>query len=359
MFERDKEELRSLGIPIEVGLRRPRVRGRAGLPRRAVRLRAAGDRPRARGGRRHRAGRPGLAARRARGRDLRRAGQAQGGRRQRRPGGARRRAAHARPRRSRRSSRSGTPPAPARRSRFGYRTLHAATATATRHLQPWGVVSYRGRWYVVGHDTDRDEPRVFRLSRVQGDVRPTASPARSRCPPGTDLRALTESLAPAAGRPHRRGAGPRGRRPRPAPARRAASTGRRRPPGWDRLEVDVRRRPTRSPTRCSATAPTSSSSSPEDVRDARRRAGCGRPRREPRERALMSGARDQVARLLALVPYIQARREVAARRRRPPTSGSARRRSSRTSTCCGSAGCRASAWATSSTSTWTRSRARA
>ena len=44
-----------------------------------------------------------------------------------------------------------------------------APAPATRHLQPWGVVSYRGRWYVVGHDTDRGEPRMFRLSRVQGD----------------------------------------------------------------------------------------------------------------------------------------------------------------------------------------------
>ena len=55
--------------------------------------------------------------------------------------------------------------------RFGYRTLLGAPAPPTRHLQPWGVVSYRGRWYVVGHDTDRGEPRVFRLSRVQGEVR--------------------------------------------------------------------------------------------------------------------------------------------------------------------------------------------
>ena len=38
----------------------------------------------------------------------------------------------------------------------------------TRHLQPWGVVRFSGRWYVVGKDTDRGEERVFRLSRVVG-----------------------------------------------------------------------------------------------------------------------------------------------------------------------------------------------
>ena len=39
-----------------------------------------------------------------------------------------------------------------------------------RTLEPWGVVSWRGRWYVVGHDRDRDAPRCFRLSRIVGEV---------------------------------------------------------------------------------------------------------------------------------------------------------------------------------------------
>ncbi len=81
--------------------------------------------------------------------------------------------------------------------RFDYRTSTAATR-ATRHLQPWGVVSSRGRWYVVGHDTDRDGPRVFRLSRVQGEVRPDGPAGSFEVPAGTDLRAITESLAPPA-----------------------------------------------------------------------------------------------------------------------------------------------------------------
>jgi proteasome accessory factor B len=80
--------------------------------------------------------------------------------------------------------------------RFGYRSTRS-TGTATRHLQPWGVVSFRGRWYVVGHDTDRGEPRVFRLSRVHGDVVEDGPAAAFEVPPGTDLRAVTQALAPA------------------------------------------------------------------------------------------------------------------------------------------------------------------
>ncbi|HYF72327.1 MAG TPA: WYL domain-containing protein [Nocardioides sp.] len=78
---------------------------------------------------------------------------------------------------------------------FQYRRSGATTAT-TRHLQPWGVVRYSGRWYVVGLDTDRGEERVFRLSRVQGEARKTGQPGSYEIPPGTDVRATTLRLAP-------------------------------------------------------------------------------------------------------------------------------------------------------------------
>ena len=78
---------------------------------------------------------------------------------------------------------------------FDYRTAGSREA-ARRHLEPWGVVSYQGRWYVVGHDTDRGAPRLFRLSRVAGEVRFTGSAGSYEVPEGTDVRALTESLAP-------------------------------------------------------------------------------------------------------------------------------------------------------------------
>jgi proteasome accessory factor B len=52
---------------------------------------------------------------------------------------------------------------------FAYRASGETTVVG-RHLQPWGVVSRRGRWYVVGHDLDRAAPRAFRLDRIVGAV---------------------------------------------------------------------------------------------------------------------------------------------------------------------------------------------
>jgi proteasome accessory factor B len=40
----------------------------------------------------------------------------------------------------------------------------------TRTLEPWGLTSKRGHWYVVGHDRDRDAVRAFRADRIDGDV---------------------------------------------------------------------------------------------------------------------------------------------------------------------------------------------
>jgi proteasome accessory factor B len=68
---------------------------------------------------------------------------------------------------------------------------------STRHLQPWGVVRYSGRWYVVGYDTDREAERVFRLSRVQGEARKAGEPGSFEVPPGTDVRSVAKRLAPA------------------------------------------------------------------------------------------------------------------------------------------------------------------
>ena len=78
---------------------------------------------------------------------------------------------------------------------FDYRRVDAS-APAKRHLQPWGVVSARGRWYVVGYDTDRRGSRLFRLSRVLGDVATDGQPGSFVVPEGTDVRALSRSLVP-------------------------------------------------------------------------------------------------------------------------------------------------------------------
>ncbi len=40
-----------------------------------------------------------------------------------------------------------------------------------RRLQPWSVTNWHGRWYVAGFDLDREAPRIFRLGRVDGPVK--------------------------------------------------------------------------------------------------------------------------------------------------------------------------------------------
>jgi proteasome accessory factor B len=68
--------------------------------------------------------------------------------------------------------------------RFDYR-VPERDAPSTRRLQPWGVVGWRGRWYAVGHDLDRDAVRCFRLSRLVGPV--TAVGERGAFTPPADV----------------------------------------------------------------------------------------------------------------------------------------------------------------------------
>ena len=64
----------------------------------------------------------------------------------------------------------------ARAVRFDY-VKSGSGAAERRTVEPWGVLSWRRRWYVVGHDRDRGEARSFRLSRVVGDVDVFGEPA--------------------------------------------------------------------------------------------------------------------------------------------------------------------------------------
>jgi proteasome accessory factor B len=59
---------------------------------------------------------------------------------------------------------------------------------AVRTVEPWGVITYRGRWYLVGHDRDRDAIRTFRLSRIGADVKAIGPAAAVKRPDGVDLR---------------------------------------------------------------------------------------------------------------------------------------------------------------------------
>jgi proteasome accessory factor B len=63
-----------------------------------------------------------------------------------------------------------------------------------RTVEPWGVVSARGRWYLVGYDRDRADVRSFRLSRVAGPVTPLGPPGAVRVPPDVDLVAVVDRV---------------------------------------------------------------------------------------------------------------------------------------------------------------------
>ncbi len=55
---------------------------------------------------------------------------------------------------------------------FRYRAANTGQVMA-RHVEPWRIAARGGGWYLVGFDRDRQAPRVFRLSRITGRVRVT------------------------------------------------------------------------------------------------------------------------------------------------------------------------------------------
>ncbi|MET0693119.1 MAG: WYL domain-containing protein [Propionibacteriaceae bacterium] len=68
---------------------------------------------------------------------------------------------------------------------------------ALRTLEPWGLTASKGRWYVIGRDVDRDATRMFKLSRISEVPRRVSRPGAFVVPEDLDLRALAQSLAPA------------------------------------------------------------------------------------------------------------------------------------------------------------------
>lgn len=94
------------------------------------------------------------------------------------------------------------------RVRFSYRSSGSVSRTSqrsgqssgaggqTRTLEPWAVTSTKGRWYVVGRDVDRDDTRMFRLSRIVGEPAIISRPEAYEIPADLDMRELTRSLEP-------------------------------------------------------------------------------------------------------------------------------------------------------------------
>ncbi|MEO8556203.1 MAG: WYL domain-containing protein [Actinomycetota bacterium] len=77
---------------------------------------------------------------------------------------------------------------------FSYRAAGSGEAT-TRHVQPWGIASWHGRWYLTAFDTDRGAPRVFRLGRIDGEVTFEGEPASYEVPAGHEPKAMISNMA--------------------------------------------------------------------------------------------------------------------------------------------------------------------
>ncbi|MEX0592589.1 MAG: WYL domain-containing protein [Nitriliruptoraceae bacterium] len=58
---------------------------------------------------------------------------------------------------------------------------------ARRTVDPYAVAQRRGAWYLVGHDRDRDALRTFRLDRIEGDVDVVGEAGSFTEPPKFDL----------------------------------------------------------------------------------------------------------------------------------------------------------------------------
>jgi len=189
MFERDKDELRELGIPLETGTHQPDEEVGSRISRQASERPEIVLEP-------DEAAVLGLAARVWRRAEL--AGAAAGGLLTLRAAGID----------AEESAQPGIEPRlqtaepafgplwravrDARPVSFGY-IAAGRTVPQVRNLEPWGVVNRHGRWYVAGFDRDRGEERVFRLSRIEGEVRFTGPPGSVRVPEGTDVHKTVQA----------------------------------------------------------------------------------------------------------------------------------------------------------------------
>jgi proteasome accessory factor B len=77
--------------------------------------------------------------------------------------------------------------------RFSYRRSDGEVRL--REVEPWTIDSWRGRWYLAGFDLGRDAARVFRLDRITGPVLLTGRPPEHKVPDRLDVRAQVDAFA--------------------------------------------------------------------------------------------------------------------------------------------------------------------
>ncbi|MEV7300651.1 helix-turn-helix transcriptional regulator [Streptomyces clavifer] len=116
---------------------------------------------------------------------------------------------------------------------FDYRKANAARPEQ-RQVEPWTLECWRGHWYLAGWDRGRGAERVFRLSRISGRVRSRAGAFTAEVPDVVTVRETVESWA---GETATRTARIRLRAGSGYPLRSRATAVRELGDGWDELDI--------------------------------------------------------------------------------------------------------------------------
>jgi len=116
---------------------------------------------------------------------------------------------------------------------FDYRKSNAAHPER-RQVEPWTLECWRGHWYLAGYDRARAASRVFRLSRITGTVRSRTGGFTAPVPDQVTVREAVERWA---GETASRSARIRLRPGAGYPLRARATEVRELPDGWTELEV--------------------------------------------------------------------------------------------------------------------------
>ncbi|MEV0849104.1 WYL domain-containing protein [Streptomyces sp. NPDC049954] len=116
---------------------------------------------------------------------------------------------------------------------FDYRKS-TAPRPETRQVEPWALECWRGHWYLAGFDRDRGAERVFRLSRITGRVKTRSGAFFAEIPSVVTVR---ETVAAWAGEGADRSAFIRLRSGSGYPLRAKAISVQDRGDGWDELEI--------------------------------------------------------------------------------------------------------------------------
>ncbi|MFH8790488.1 helix-turn-helix transcriptional regulator [Streptomyces roseoverticillatus] len=116
---------------------------------------------------------------------------------------------------------------------FDYRKANSARPEQ-RHVEPWTLECWRGHWYLAGWDRDRKAERVFRLSRITGKVRSRGIPFTAPVPDHVTVRETVERWA---GETATGTARIKVRADHGYPLRARATSTRELGDGWDELEI--------------------------------------------------------------------------------------------------------------------------